>query len=62
MLNSVQCATCKHLGKNRKRKCQAFDYIPTNILKGEFDHRQPYPGDNGVQFEPIDEATETDQQ
>src|SRR3569832_1665235 len=35
--------------------CDAFPTgIPTEILTGAFDHREPHEGDNGVRFEPID--------
>jgi hypothetical protein len=33
--------------------CAAFPQgIPKEILNGEFIHTQPYPGDNGILFEP----------
>jgi hypothetical protein len=32
--------------------CEAFpDRVPREIYTGQFDHREPYPGDNGIQFE-----------
>ena len=37
-------------------QCEAYpDGIPYVILNGEHDHTEPYEGDNGIQFEPIEE-------
>lgn len=47
-----QCVGCvhKHLGANT---CDAFPRgIPEPITWGEFDHRNEYPGDQGVRYEP----------
>lgn len=47
-----QCATCKHA--NVDLTCTAFpDGIPAEILTGEFDHTEEYPGDNGARYEPM---------
>jgi hypothetical protein len=51
---STQCAKCKHARK--EGGCDAFpDGIPFIILEGNFNHEKPYPGDNGIQFEPREE-------
>jgi hypothetical protein len=51
-----QCPNCKHLSEGENLSCDAFPAgIPQEILTGEFDHTNEYPGDNGIRFEPIDE-------
>lgn len=55
------CAFCKHFRPELREieTCDAFpDGIPAVILHGENDHREPFPGDHGIQFEPIDEGNE----
>jgi len=49
---SPVCTFCIH--SKSGRVCRAFpDSIPDEIWTGEVDHTKPYPGDNGIQFEPI---------
>ena len=51
-----QCAMCKNF--TNFGACIAFPGgIPDTILTNEHDHTTPYPGDNGIQFEPIEKDT-----
>ena len=50
-------AFCIHTRLPKSETCIAFpDGIPQGILFGEMNHRNPYPGDHGIQFEPRPEV------
>ncbi len=53
---SSVCTLCRHLQDIEAHRCLAFDKIPDIIWLGDNDHTEPYPGDNGIQFEPVDDA------
>lgn len=58
------CYGCTHLqtilnGDSEKWSCDAFELIPDAILQSNYDHRQQYPGDNGIQFEAKDKESQT---
>jgi hypothetical protein len=53
------CMRCRHLDRDNDEAltCDAFPKgIPRAIYMNEHDHRQPYPGDHGIRFAPIDGA------
>lgn len=54
------CMKCKHLFKDNGEegfRCAAFPQgIPELFIEAVADHDEPYPGDNGIQFEPKDSA------
>lgn len=55
------CRKCRHLLRGSPGyTCNAFpEGIPHPIIRGEHDHREPYPGDRGIRFEPIPGDTPT---
>lgn len=49
-----QCTKCSQFNLNHT--CEAFPCgIPDEIFLGAFDHRMPYPGDNGIRLQKISE-------
>jgi len=52
----TMCLDCVHMSEDEETgelTCAAFQGpIPLEILQDGFDHRQPFPGDNGIQFTP----------
>lgn len=53
MSTSGQCIGCKHY--TMMSTCEAFpNKIPYEIISGHFIHTEPYPGDHGIMYDPID--------
>ena len=53
-----QCLKCRWYLSGQK--CKAFAEIPQDIYLNNADHTRPYPGDQGIQFEPLPADTEDD--
>jgi hypothetical protein len=55
---TAQCIFCKHYEIEWgifAGTCKAYpDGVPLEIWSGEIDHSEPYPDDNGIQFEPVE--------
>jgi len=55
---TAQCFNCTRFRGNTDDgvlHCDAFpNGIPAEILTGEFDHREPHEGDNGLRFDAVD--------
>jgi len=57
MINfDCQCWKCKHW---KHGTCPAFpnQTIPEDIDMNRHDHRQPFPGDHGIRWQPKDPGT-----
>ncbi len=64
MLLMPRCVICRHFHHRvvPPITCDAFEGgIPDEFIQGDNDHSEPYPGDNGIRFEPIDEEKEGEQ-
>lgn len=51
------CLFCRHFNRDDEEafSCRAYPQgIPEAIVISESDHRQPYRGDHGMRFEPVD--------
>ena len=56
----LQCNLCAHFrgfNKDFDGMCDAFKVIPYDLMFQKKDHRFPFPGDNEIRWQPIDEET-----
>lgn len=55
MRYKTMCTSCRFYSEDEDGQsfCEAFQGPPPlEILQDGFDHRQPFPGDNGITYEP----------
>jgi hypothetical protein len=53
MIVSPRCTSCRHSNLPDSATCTAYPKgIPDAILQKGFDHKNPYPGDHGIRYEP----------
>ncbi len=53
-----QCLQCRHFDGTYRLgyRCEAYVMgIPDAIVHNGHDHRNPYEGDNGIHFEPLED-------
>lgn len=59
MLRHSQCVLCAHY--RRDGSCEAFPVgIPRELRSGKVRHDTPYPGDNGIMFDPAPVDTDAE--
>ena len=62
-----QCGICRHLNRKSSRMgffaCAAFigDQIPEVLRSNKKSHKNPYPGDNGLRFDPVFKGSKQEQ-
>lgn len=58
MLPRPSCGSCRHFDlvkfqENKEFRCVAYpNGIPEHLYLGYHDHKTPYPGDQGIQYQP----------
>lgn len=52
------CASCRHLRSIKDQTCEAFpEGIPFVVLTGQHKHQIAIPGDQGIQYEKMEESS-----